>query len=172
MAALKIEDAFPSASYGRELAYRGDLAGVRKLLNRVMTQARLNDYAALGGYFLALSDMCGAAKSRGARFSIEPPSREAVAHALRTDVGDLLEAGTILQTCVFAAADAGFTWRLVADPAPAPPPEPAPPPPQEIRIVGMPSLHVASMPARKTATTIHRDEDGDMVGSHATETDA
>lgn len=172
MAALKIEEAFPSASYGRELALRGDHAGAAELARKVLTRGNVNDYSALGGYFLAVADLLALAKAKGARFSIEPPTREAVAHALRTDVSDLFQAGTLLQSALLGARKAGIRWRLVADEAPPEPPPPPPPLPREIRIVGMPQLHVASMPARQTTTTIERGLDDEMTGSRSTETDA
>lgn len=171
MAALKVDAALSSTNYGRELAYRGDYAGVSRLARRVMTRANVHDYEALGGYFLAVADMCAAAHAKGARFSVDPPTREAVAHALRTDVGDFFEAGALLQSALLGARQAGIRWRLVADEAPPAPAPQSPQKPQEIRILSMPSLHVASTPARETRTTIERGLDGEMTGSRATETD-
>lgn len=166
----------PHVAFGQDLAQRCEFSGIAAEEAKVDadTSATSPSVSVCLGAYLQWAFICDGLREDGVAFSITPPSQVAVRHFHALGVAELLQAGTVLKAAIKGAMAAGYSWHTsmpkaaAQDGAKSEPPAPVP---QEIRIVGMPPVSIASLPERATETTINRDAGGEMTGSTAVETD-
>lgn len=167
------------AAYGWSLAVRCAFEEIAAEEAKVRLNPGENavSISVLRGAYVFWGSLCDSWLAAGFTFSSPPPGKAAVDHFHAIGVSELMAVGEVLTRTIKGALAAGLSWHLTArvtgvtledKPVPAPA---TPPGPQEIKIVGMPAVSIASLPDRETKTTIQRDADGAIVGSTAVEVD-